>query len=461
MKISRTEFAVWCVLAVAGGWLGGASESPRGGVQGPVLLLMIVNFVLTLPGRASAVATALLSVVGLVSYHIGDFNAGLLVALIPAAIAAAGGTFAGMLLDTAASRLGEQSESDLPFHRRPVSRRFMLAVALCGIAAAGVPVVFSSLGAFDLPIGFWVTLIWQILTLLGWIVLAPGLLATSRPNIAAFTPIDALTQFAIVIALSILHAAIIVVATRLLFIRIDAGWAEILRTAYLAYLPLDLLAYLSILTIGFISDVDRQTRDAAQREAALRLTALRARLNPHFLFNVLNSVGVLSRGGRHEESARVIDGLTKLLRYVLDERYPRVPLGEEIDFVREYLEVQRVRFGDRLRFTIDAASQTLNGLVPQLLLQPIVENAVEHGISNSLAGGNVRVSTSRDATSLMIAVEDDGPGIAPDSRAGIGLASTRERLSGMFGDKASLVTEPRAPSGTRVIIRLPYEPAQR
>jgi two-component system LytT family sensor kinase len=157
--------------------------------------------------------------------------------------------------------------------------------------------------------------------------------------------------------------------------------------------------------------------------------------------------------------SKVLGGLTGLLRYVLDERRPRVPLREELDFVRQYFEVQQVRFGDRLTYSVVARPGLDDALVPQLVLQPIIENAVEHGIAQTLDGGAVRVEATRQGESLEVTVEDDGGGVATEMPIdGIGLSSTRERLARLFGDRASLSVESRAAArGTRVVIRIPLE----
>jgi sensor histidine kinase YesM len=185
---------------------------------------------------------------------------------------------------------------------------------------------------------------------------------------------------------------------------------------------------------------------------------LRARLNPHFLFNALNSVNVLARSGKAADTTRVVEGLTTLLRYVLDERRPMVPLREELEFARQYLDVQQVRFGDRL--TYDLASEPIadTALVPQLLLQPIVENAVEHGVATTLAGGRVVITALVDGGALMITVDDDGPGPpAAGSSDGVGLATTRERLRRLYAERATLTIGRRPACGTRVAIALPLD----
>jgi hypothetical protein len=486
MKIhrSKTEVAIWGALAFAGGWAAGWLDLRAVDVQSPALVLMLVNFALTLPGRAPmtlvAIASALpLPLAHIIAYHtLGDLNLGYLVALIPAFIGAGGGRLAGSLLDIAARRLTDSSaESDARWLERPLSTRFILAVALVIIAALGLPSANAALRGINHVATDFVAIIWEIMTLLGWIALTPVLLderPTARPTArhaaAGLTPTAAATHLLIIGVLTVIHAATLVALSGLLFIPLTPNWHTLARTAFTIYLPLDFLAYLTILALGFASDVERQRRDHAQREAAMqteslnsRLAALRARLNPHFLFNALNSVHVLARAGKTEETTHVVEGLTGLLRYVLDERRQTVPLHEELEFVRQYLAVQHVRFGARLRYDIDCHAALGDTLVPQLLLQPIVENAVEHGVARALDGGEVRVAALLDGDTLRLTVDDDGPGpLAGDSAAGIGLANTRERLARLYGSRARLSLEPRSPSGgTRVRIDLPIDATPR
>jgi two-component system LytT family sensor kinase len=250
----------------------------------------------------------------------------------------------------------------------------------------------------------------------------------------------------------------------MLFIPIVPGWTALTRAAFAVYLPLDALAYVAILSLAYASDTARHRRAEAQTAAALRaesvnsrLAALRSRLNPHFLFNALNSVSVLAAAGKGRETGELVQGLTALLRYVLDERRLLVPVRDELEFVRQYFAVQQTRFGDRLRCTVECEPIAGGALVPQLLLQPLVENAVEHGVASALEGASVSVRATVSAARLHIVVEDDGPG--PESSVpslGIGLSSTRERLAGLYGQDATLSLGRPAGGTTRVEVELPF-----
>lgn len=470
------EAIIWAWLAFEGGTLVGYADRAATDVQGTMLLLMLVNFVLTLPGRAPIIVVAIASVIPLnlafVTSH--SWSPAAVILFVPAAVAAGGGRLAGRLLDVAATQLtpGER-RADLPWYRRPLGQRFVLGTSLALIAVIGTPIVTAMLAARGIRAPLWVAMVWQIMTLLGWIGCAPvllrrrGELRSGVESKLSLSGADLGTQALIVFSLAALHA-ILVVSIGLLLLAPRAGsiqWGGLVSTAFATYLPLDLLAYLAIVTLGFASDVESNRRRGLAREAALRteaseirLDALRARLDPHFLFNALSGVRVLAASGKIERSNEMLGGLTKLLRYVLDDRRPIVSLEEELDFAREYLMVQRERFGDRLRFEVEVAPGAAHAAVPQLVLQPLVENAVEHGIEKLLEGGTVRLLASRSGGQLQIVVENDGPLTSNDpASSGIGLTSTRERLERLYGSAAELRLEPLdSGRGVRAVIRMPF-----
>ncbi|HEX6749132.1 MAG TPA: histidine kinase [Longimicrobium sp.] len=190
--------------------------------------------------------------------------------------------------------------------------------------------------------------------------------------------------------------------------------------------------------------------------ARAQLQALRMQLNPHFLFNAMNSISMLVRGGRNAEAVRMLAGLGDLLRDVLEEDRPHeVPLRDELAFLERYLAIEQIR-ADRLEVRIDAEPETLDARVPTLILQPIVENAIRHGIARSRAAGLLEIEARREGGTLRLSVRDDGPGIAANGRDGVGLANTRARLARMYGDEQALDLESPAGGGARVTIRLPF-----
>jgi two-component system, LytTR family, sensor kinase len=226
--------------------------------------------------------------------------------------------------------------------------------------------------------------------------------------------------------------------------------------------------YVSIFTYWVIvaaAMAARQRRIARERElrasklegdlARAQLDALRMRLNPHFLFNTLNGISGLMRENV-EAADLMLTRLSDLLRVTLERAdVQEVPLQQELDFVRQYVDIQQFRFGSRLTVTIDAASDTLTLAVPSLSLQPLVENAIRHGAERTPGPAAIAIVARRIGSALEIAVGDDGPGPGSDARPGTGLETTRLRLSHLYGDAGSLTLEPGQPRGAVARLRLP------
>ena len=197
----------------------------------------------------------------------------------------------------------------------------------------------------------------------------------------------------------------------------------------------------------------------AEQLTTARLSALKAQLNPHFLFNALNTITVLMREGDTAGATRVMEQLSDVLRLTLSRNNENeVTLEDEIELVRQYLEVERARFSDRLRPELDVASDTLFAAVPSFALQHLVENAVRHGIARRSDAGRITIAARRDGEMLEITVTDDGPGIAAGAAdaGGHGLANTRERLRTLYGDRASLEVGPGPGGGTIARLRIPF-----
>lgn len=219
------------------------------------------------------------------------------------------------------------------------------------------------------------------------------------------------------------------------------------------YLPFAAALYFVIIAVDSLARLQQQL-------ARAELTALRANLQPHFLFNALHTVGALVRSRDHDGAVRVITELGDLLRVVLRRDAPdEVPLSEEIAFVERYLSIEQVRFRDRLRVQWDVSPETAGAIVPRLLLQPLAENAIRHGIGRSSAAGRVTITSTRRGEWLEVSVTDDGPGPDGNGRAGHGLATTRARLQHVYGRGAD-VTLSRGPNGGAVALaRLPFRDA--
>ncbi len=215
----------------------------------------------------------------------------------------------------------------------------------------------------------------------------------------------------------------------------------------------DLLAYWA--SIGVIHAIEyyRESRERELEATRLALENLRAQLQPHFLFNTLQSISTLIH--RDQVAAdRMLTDLSDLLRLSLrSSGSQEVPLREELAFLDRYLDIMRVRFGDRLVIAVEAEPDVREALVPSLVLQPIVENAITHGMADRPDIGHVAVRARRDGGSLELEVSDDGPG--PGSRAptnGIGLTNTRERIARLYGQSGKVETVVNGGFTLRLII---------
>ncbi|HWX65898.1 MAG TPA: histidine kinase [Rhodanobacter sp.] len=198
----------------------------------------------------------------------------------------------------------------------------------------------------------------------------------------------------------------------------------------------------------------------AQLETQLaqsQLQALRMQLQPHFLFNTLNAISALALADPLQ-ARLMIARLSDFLRLTLEEGHaPQVPLSRELEFLACYLGIQQVRFQDRLSTWLDVADDTVHAAVPNLILQPLVENALRHGLQNKPGSGILRISSRRDGDCLQLRVDDDGLGLPPhDMPEGIGLGNTRARLHMLFGASAQFDLTRLPAGGTRAEVRLPF-----
>jgi LytS/YehU family sensor histidine kinase len=196
--------------------------------------------------------------------------------------------------------------------------------------------------------------------------------------------------------------------------------------------------------------------------ARAELGALRARLHPHFLFNALHSVGALVRSRENDLAVRVVADLSDLLREVISRDAPElVRLRDELAFVRRYVDIESVRFADRLRVDWRVSDDVRDAVVPSFIMQPLVENAIRHAVSESSNAGHLRISAMRQDSEVAIDIVDDGPG--PMSKRtsngnGIGIADARERLSRLYAERGSLTVSRGPDGGTVASLRLPYRP---
>ena len=193
--------------------------------------------------------------------------------------------------------------------------------------------------------------------------------------------------------------------------------------------------------------------------AQARLGALKAQLQPHFLFNTLNAIVVLVRQQKGRQAEETLARFSDLLRAVLaDMDAQEVTLARELEYLKLYLSIEQLRFSDRLRIDIDVEPELLDAAVPHMALQPIVENAIRHGISRRATPGTILIRARREGAMLEVAVCDDGPGFASAGAGGhkLGLANTRARLRQLYGAAAELRTEQGPQGGALVTMVLPF-----
>ncbi len=194
--------------------------------------------------------------------------------------------------------------------------------------------------------------------------------------------------------------------------------------------------------------------------AQARLGALKAQLQPHFLFNTLNAIVVLVRQQKFELAEETLARFSDLLRAVLaDMDAQEVPLSRELEYLRLYLSIEQLRFSDRLRVDIDVDPELLDAAVPHMGLQPLVENAIKHGIGRRATSGLIRIRARRRDDSLHVEVQDDGPGLASPGAGGgmgLGLANTRARLRQLYGEAGELSIDNGPGGGAVVTLVLPF-----
>ncbi len=235
---------------------------------------------------------------------------------------------------------------------------------------------------------------------------------------------------------------------------------------------IDLLIYAATLGVSYAVSYyfrfrERELR-ATQLETQLaqaQLQTLKMQLHPHFLFNTLNAIAGLVRDSRNKAAVDMLAGLSDLLRYTLENAGKHeVPLKEELEFLELYLDIQQMRFSDRLKVEMHVEPEALDALVPNLILQPLVENAIRHGISRRAASGVVGIRVQRDNGSLHIRIYDDGPGLKRDDGVavveGVGLSNTRARLKQLYGERQEFSLRERADTGVEAVLVIPFKLAK-
>ncbi len=240
-------------------------------------------------------------------------------------------------------------------------------------------------------------------------------------------------------------------------------WVKKFTNGLLSYAIL----YSLILLIGHMLDSQKElalqqmeTARLSEQLSKAQLNALRRQIEPHFLFNTLNAIAGLVREGRNDSAVDMIAALSDFLRRVVeDSDRQQVPLEEELEFTRRYLHIQKVRFADRLQFSLDVPTDLLTAQVPSLILQPMVENAVKHGIAQRAQGGAIRIAAFRANGKLTLQVSNDGPRLPAGwekSKTGVGVLNVQTRLRSLYGDAFELKLRNREPDGVEASVSVPY-----
>jgi signal transduction histidine kinase len=235
----------------------------------------------------------------------------------------------------------------------------------------------------------------------------------------------------------------------------------------LTNLPWSVFLYFTVLGCIYAFTYYREARERESQQARLaaqlaeaRLSALRMQLNPHFLFNSLNAITVLVRDHNTRGAARMLELLSGVLRQVLQsEKRQEITLDDELRFIEQYLEIEQVRFSDRLQVRWSIEPPTREALVPEFILQPLVENAIRHGVAKRSEAGLIEVAALESEGDVLLSVWDNGPGYNPVSDGGVGLANTRARLETLFGETGRLEVSAAPAGGTIAMVRFPMRRA--
>lgn len=332
--------------------------------------------------------------------------------------------------------------------------------------------VYFNLRVSKPEVGFWDVAVTQYMRALLWALLAPLVLWLGQAVPLRSGRYFGGVLFHSVVSLTLMAAYYLVRTWVLLLMeegQLEGFWAVANRSFFGRNL-IDAAYYWAVLGAGYSLDLYRRFKNeevkAAQLESRLietELKALKQQLQPHFLFNTMNTIAVLVREGRNDDAVTLLARLSALLRMSLEHgRIQEVTLRQELEFIERYVEIQKVRFADRLTVRTQIEPAALEALIPNLLLQPLVENAIIHGIAPRVAPGTVDVISRVENGRVWLEVRDDGCGFTPDTSSrrtdgkSIGLANTRERLAKRYGAESEFTLRSAPGKGTSVLIAFPY-----
>jgi len=341
---------------------------------------------------------------------------------------------------------------------------FVLWTLLAFLSAAGAHVYFSSMGT---PIGWAQLLAWNVTISFIWSLLTPIIYELSRrytfdrASWKRSLPLHIVAS----VALAFLGALTLVAVNPFITWTKEPAVPFFAHVLSRTFMDIQRYWYVLLITqaIAYYGKYQERQLLSSQLEAQLanaQLEVLKIQLEPHFLFNTLNSIAALARHDG-EAAEHMTLQLADLLRMSLDGvGVHEVPLHQELTFLQKYMDIQLVRFQDRLTVETDIDPRTLDTMVPNLILQPIVENAIRHGIGPRRTPGTVRIATWRDRDDVWMEIRDNGVGLSGGRgirpREGVGLTNTRGRLRQLYNDDHAMVLEDAPSGGCTVKIRVPY-----
>lgn len=309
-----------------------------------------------------------------------------------------------------------------------------------------------------------------------WVPLTPAILWLARRYRITWPPrarVIAIHTACLLVA-NVLHAATVAGITNL--VRFPNFVEPPTRADFVFdifdWVPITILTYAALVALSYAVELYTRYQHEQLRASALtaelanaQLAALRAQLQPHMMFNSLNTIASLIRTGDAPLAGRMVNGLGDILRHVLRASTTQeVPLSEELAFVERCIDIERIRFPDRVTVDMHVSDESRGALVPSMLLQPIVENAFKHGIMPLEGGGRIVLAAARDGDALVLTVRDSGRGFVSDpdgTESGVGLRNTRERLRQLYGERGTIRFATASEGGAQVTIRMPFVPAHR
>jgi sensor histidine kinase YesM len=320
------------------------------------------------------------------------------------------------------------------------------------------------------PLTFASSMIWGMSYCYMWALITPLVLRLARKyslevrRLIVSVPVHVVISLLVAFVLRFISD---IIRAKFVYHMAELNWSRIFAWSYLQF-DYGLFMYWFIILINFAFASYKRYREGELRTAQLQtelmeaqLQALKTQLHPHFLFNTLNAISVLIQKSP-DSAVKMLTRLSDLLRITLDNGgVQEVALKDELDFLDRYIQIQQVRFGDRLEVKMEINSNALNAKVPNLILQPLVENAIEHGVAKRSGLGSIRISAKRTDDRVTMEVRDNGSGMQNGNgkKDGVGLSNTRARLVQLYGEQQRFELTSPPEGGTVATVEIPFHSA--